>query len=161
VYKKKVEGAFIHSKRKWLEEGEQNSHYFFSLERRNFVSNTINKLNIDGFTTDDHTVISQYCSEFFNNLYTSSYSQVTADAFLNSLQIKPIEKHERESCDKPITISELLEAISHLKNSKSPGTDGLTSELYKLFSKELAPFLVEVFAESIERQFLPPTLTQG
>jgi len=77
------------------------------------------------------------------------------------LQIKPIEKHERESCDKPITISELLEAISHLKNSKSPGTDGLTSELYKLFSKELAPFLVEVFAESIERQFLPPTLTQG
>jgi len=100
VYKKKVEGAFIHSKRKWLEEGEQNSHYFFSLERRNFVSNTINKLNIDGVTTDDHTVISQYCSEFFNNLYTSSYSQVTADAFLNSLQIKPIEKHERESCCK-------------------------------------------------------------
>jgi len=62
---------------------------------------------------------------------------VTTDAFLNSLQIKPIEKHEMESCEL-ITISELLEAISHLKNSKSPGTEGLTSELYKLFSKELA-----------------------
>lgn len=94
-------------------------------------------------------------------MYTSSYSQVTADAFLNSLQIKPIGKPEKDSCDKPITLSELSEAISHLKNSKSPGTDGLTSELYKLFSKELAPFLVEVFAESIERQYLPPTLTQG
>ncbi len=94
-------------------------------------------------------------------MYTSSYSQVSADAFLNSLQIKPINRTEKELCDRPVTICELMEAINHLKNSKSPGTDGLTSEFYKLFSKELAPFLLEVFVESIKKQCLTPTLTQG
>lgn len=36
IYKKKVEGAFIRSRRKWLEEGEQNSHYFFQLRKAEF-----------------------------------------------------------------------------------------------------------------------------
>lgn len=37
----------------------------------------------------------------------------------------------------------------------------MTSEFFKLFSKELAPFLLEVFVESIKKQCLPPTLTQS
>ncbi len=41
LYKKKAEGAFIRSRKKWLEVGEQNSHYFFNLEKRNFVCNTV------------------------------------------------------------------------------------------------------------------------
>lgn len=40
-------------------------------------------------------------------------------------------------CDKPVTLKEIKDAINLLK--KSPGMDGLVSELYKLFATKLAP----------------------
>jgi len=52
-------------------------------------------------------------------------------------------------------------SLTLLKNNKSPGTDGLTAEFYKTFSDQLAPFLLQVFMESIENETLPPSLTQG
>ncbi len=33
IYRMKAEGAFVRSRRKWLEEEEQNTAYFFQLER--------------------------------------------------------------------------------------------------------------------------------
>lgn len=37
--------------------------------------------------------------------------------------------------------------------------DGLTSEFYKSCSEDLAPFLLEVFCESIDKEVPPPTLS--
>lgn len=48
-----------------------------------------------------------------------------------------------------------------MKLNKSPGNDGLTSELYKLFSKDLSRFLHKVYIESIANEKLPPSLNQG
>lgn len=75
--------------------------------------------------------------------------------------MKTIDKSESELCDMPISAEEVIKAINHLKNNKSPGTDGLTREFYKLFADDLAPFLLKMFNESIINQCLPPTLTQG
>jgi len=41
IYKRKAEGAFIRSRKKWLEEGEQNSAYFFRLEKQRANYNTV------------------------------------------------------------------------------------------------------------------------
>lgn len=41
----KAKGAFIRSKAKWLEKGEQNSSYFFKLEKQRQTKNSINKLH--------------------------------------------------------------------------------------------------------------------
>lgn len=68
---------------------------------------------------------------------------------------------DRSYCDSPLTVEEVCTSISALKANKSPGTDGLTAEFYKSFSNLLAPFLLQVFTESIENNTLPPTLTQG
>lgn len=54
-----------------------------------------------------------------------------------------------------------MASIEALKNNKSPGTDGLTDEFYKIFAQELVPFLFENYLESIEFETLPPTLSQG
>ena len=56
IYKLKAEGAFIRSRKKWIEEGEQNSSYFFRLEKFHSKNNTIHKLNIDGVITDDQKI---------------------------------------------------------------------------------------------------------
>ena len=67
IYKRKAEGAFIRSRRNWLEEGEQNSAYFFRLERQR-VKNSIQQLCIDGNVTDDFKIIADFCANFYNVL---------------------------------------------------------------------------------------------
>ncbi len=42
IYKYKAEGSYIRSRRKWLEQGEQSSAYFFRMEKHNSRNLTIN-----------------------------------------------------------------------------------------------------------------------
>ncbi len=162
LYRLKAEGAFVRSRRRWMEEGEQNTAYFFRLEKSHAKLNTIQKLNIDGQIVDDPKKIARYCSDFYSKLYDSKYSEELTCQFMESLtNTKSIDADLKESCDKPLTIQEVISAIDHLKLNKSPGTDGITSELYKTFSKQLAPFLLALFSECIHNVSLPPTLTQG
>lgn len=111
--------------------------------------------------TNDPTKISEYCLHFYTNLYTSRYSECSADTFLNFLPIKSINPYQKEYCDDIIILEVVVDSIDSLKNNKSPGVDGLTSEFYKTFSEHLAPFLLEVFLESIQEESLPPSLMQG
>jgi len=162
IYKYKAEGAYIRSRRKWLEEGEQSSAYFFRLERQQAKTGNLGKLMIDGKLNEDQKVIGKFCSKFYTDLYTSKFCHRDASDFFDSLQnVQQLNMVDKDFCDAPITMNEIVEAIKSLKNGKSPGTDGLTSEFYKLFSKKIASFLLEVFRESIEKKCLPPTLCQG
>lgn len=54
-----------------------------------------------------------------------------------------------------------MDSINHLKNNKSPRTDGLISEFYKSFAQKMAPFLLHVFNESISNGQLPSSMNQG
>lgn len=64
-------------------------------------------------------------------------------------------------CDQNITLEEIKSNIVKLKDNKSSGNDGLTSEFYKVFQDNLAEFILIVFKEAIEVGKLPPTLSQG
>uniref|UniRef100_A0A1A8QY68 Reverse transcriptase domain-containing protein n=1 Tax=Nothobranchius pienaari TaxID=704102 RepID=A0A1A8QY68_9TELE len=162
IYKRKAQGAFVRSRRKWLEEGEQNSAYFFSLEKQQSRINSIQQLRIDGTIIDDPKKISQYCAKFYSDLYSSRYCSQEASTFFNSIpNINQISEADSDFCDASISLKEITNAINQLKINKSPGTDGFTAEFYKQFSQSLAPFLREVFAESVFKGSLPPTLTQG
>ncbi len=161
LYRQKAKGAFIRSRSKWLEEGEQNSHYFFSLEKHHSTINNISKLNINGAITEDQRKTADFCSSFYKELYSSKFSPTAAENFLNSLSVKMISEVDREHCDRPISPQEVQRAINQLKNNKSPGSDGLSSEFYKFFVTELSSFLHRVFVECINNECLPTTLTQG
>lgn len=104
LYRRKAEGAFVRSRRRWLEEGEQNSQYFFNLERHH-INNNLSKLNVNGIVTKDHKLISYYCCEFYKKIYT----------FLSSIEVKTIDKNEREFCDMHISVEEVIKAINNLK----------------------------------------------
>lgn len=68
LYKQKAKGAFVRSRTRWLEKGEQNSHYFFNLERHHSKINSINSLNVDGVMVDNYRAIATYCSDFFTKV---------------------------------------------------------------------------------------------
>lgn len=162
IYKRRAEGAFIRFRHSWLEKGEQNSAFFFQLEKKHAKANTIVHLNINGTITSDSKDIADYCSTFFSTLYNSGFNEDNSSVFIDSLtNSKTINEDQKEHCDSSICIKEVLQAITELKLNKSPGIDGLNSEFYKTFSEELAPFLLKLFLQSIEYGKLPPTLTQG
>lgn len=54
---------------------------------------------------------------------------------------------DKNHCDTPLAVEEVVDSIALLKNNKSPGTDGITAEFYKSFSNQLAPFLLQFFSE--------------
>ena len=64
-------------------------------------------------------------------------------------------------CDKPITQSEVRQAISRSGNNKSPGPDNLPAEFYKEFTYLILTELTEVFNEAIDQGALPGRMLEG
>ncbi len=87
---------------------------------------------------------------FYQDLYgvndTCSESQIKA--FLENLNVPHIDTSVDGSW---ITAEEVANAISKLKTSKAPGSDGITAEFYKAFSVELSPLLSRVFNAAKEK----------
>jgi hypothetical protein len=48
-----------------------------------------------------------------------------------------------------------------MKNGKSPGMDGFTTEFYKFFRKDINPFLIRSFNHGYEKGHLSVTQRQG
>ena len=48
-------------------------------------------------------------------------------------------------CDAEISLDEIIKSINSETNNKSPGNDNLAAELYRHFSNELAPVLLDVY----------------
>lgn len=47
IRKEHIKGLFVRSKVKWIENGEKPTKYFLSLEKRNYINKTVNKLMHD------------------------------------------------------------------------------------------------------------------
>jgi len=68
IFENKAKGAFVRSRRKWLEEGEKNSKYFFNLEKRNTELSTLKRLLIDDKISTDSNEISQFVTNFYKKI---------------------------------------------------------------------------------------------
>lgn len=62
---------------------------------------------------------------------------------------------QQDLLDNALSYEELSTAVSKSNNNKSPGIDGLPSELYKTFWTLIGKDLHEVFLSSIEHNNLP------
>ena len=61
--------------------------------------------------------------------------------FFNTLEILPSPNDLWADLDLPITQEEIVAAISSMQSAKSPGPDGFSSDFFKKFTNQLAPFL--------------------
>uniref|UniRef100_A0A096MII7 Endonuclease/exonuclease/phosphatase domain-containing protein n=1 Tax=Poecilia formosa TaxID=48698 RepID=A0A096MII7_POEFO len=128
LHKHKAEGAFIRSRKRWLEEGEQNSAYFFRLEKYRSKINSIWQLNINDIISNNPKEIATFCAKFYSNLYSSKYNKEISVSFLNIKNLQTIDVEDKNYCDSPFTVEEISKCINALKANKSPGTvlTGLT-----------------------------------
>ena len=60
-----------------------------------------------------------------------------------------------------VTYQEALNSLKHMKNEKSPGSDGFTAEFFKFFWKDLGMFLLRSYNKSFDKGELSITQKQG
>lgn len=101
--------------------------------------------------------------DFYKLLYSSDFSHAPPDllSFFDKIDTPTLDQSVAEELERPITDSELAEAVKSLQSGKSPGPDGFPDDFYKIFWKQLAPHLLEMFTESFSLGILPHTLNQA
>jgi hypothetical protein len=65
------------------------------------------------------------------------------------------------SLDQPLSLADLTKAVSSMASSKSPGPDGVITELYKKLWPCISPTYLLMFNDSIVRGALPKGVTEG
>ncbi len=73
--KEEMNGQIFRSKIKWTEEGETNSKYILSLEKRNYTNKLISTLEINGNIIKDPTKISEAQNQFFETVFAETLNQ--------------------------------------------------------------------------------------
>ena len=157
---KKIEGVMLRSRAKWIAEGEKISNYFCNLEKRHYVSKSINKLYGKNGLTEDSNQINKEVNTFYKSLYTKRNLQIFEinDLIQNCPKLSIDQKNSLEG---EITLTEAGITLKNMKNGKSPGTDGFGAEFYKFFWKKLGPFVVRALNQSYCDGELSATQREG
>lgn len=159
-----AEKLLLRSKGLYYEYGDKSSRLLAHQLRRQAAARLIPQItDSSGILKSTPSSINEAFVTFYTSLYKSEFPTDTSNmtTFLSNLDIPNVNLADAENIDKPLEISELIESIKLMQNNKTPGPDGYPSEFYKAFSAKLAPFLLDMYNESLANGSLPPTLTQA
>ena len=133
----KTKGAILRSKVRWHEEGERNTKYFYSLEKRHHDIKTVSKLKVgENCYIEDQFEILKEEKKFYESLYRSTKINPNSfknSPFFNSENVTTLSEEEKKSCEGLINDEECINALKDFDNNKTPGTDGLPAEFYRFF----------------------------
>ena len=118
-----------------MEQGEKVTKYFCNLEKRNYVCKAMpNLYKSDGTKTTNENEIRCHVKEFYKKLYTlRQVKNSNLNEKLDWSKIIILTDTLRDSLEGPINNEEALNALKSMKNNKSPGSDGFSSEFFNLF----------------------------
>ena len=158
--------VFLDQKHNGLLKGKKPTKYFCSLESKNFTIKIIPKIqkeNSDLITAQKE--ILKEVKNFYQDLYSSKSKESDLlkhfnDDFKN-INVPKLSHTESDKLEGPITLQEASSVLKNMKNEKSPGSSGFTSEFYKVFWKSIGPFLVRSLNLSLESGQLSVTQRQG
>ena len=153
-------GAMVRAKKNYLQFGEKNSKYFFSLEKYNYLNKNRFKLRkANGDLIINQQQILQEQKSFYKKLYKSQNIEIDKKYF-KDLKLPRITEQQRIELDKEISSVEIKEAISQLRKEKTPGLDGFPVEFYRKVYSKWKGFFLSLFRE-ISRYGLPESSRRG
>ena len=160
----KTQGAILRSKVKWYNEGEKNTKYFHNLEKRHFNSKTIRYLqSAIGKKLSTAVEILDEAKNYYEHLYTTTTVDVNDHdrIFFPEIAETKLGNNKKKSCEGLLSATECLESLKTMESSKSPGTDGIPAEFYKVFWDDLSPFLVAALNSSFIQGHLSISQRRG
>jgi hypothetical protein len=158
---KRLEGMIIRSRARWISDGEHNTKYFCRMEKRNFVQKAMNFLEKeDGSILHDPNAITKEVQKFYEKLYSKQGIDMN-DIDLDDLDHSVLTDEMSNDLEGLITMAELTTSVKNLKNDKSPGSDGFTSEFFKFFFSDLKQFMLRSINCGFLRGEMSTTQRQG
>ena len=147
-----LEGSKIRSRSRWFDRGEKPIRFFFQLERERSSRSSISSiLNSDGVEVFTRPEIDQAHVSFYSRLFSEDFiDEACKEHCLSGIQLT-LSSEQRDSCEEPLSLTELSNALKSLNLNRSPGLDGLTVEFYLQFWDVLAPLLLRVANECFLR----------
>ena len=120
--------------------------------------------------TDQDEIVDKFAA-FFEECYQKNQtsnekiSQLYLDNFFqkNGKKLRKFELGEiyKNNDDNPIREFEVEKAIMKLNSKSAPGSDGLTSDLYKTQKEFFVPLLTKLFNDIYETSYVPPSFEQA
>ena len=144
----RTKGAILRSKCRWFNEGEKNTKFFLNLEKRHCKQSVITRLKTDGDTsvTTDKDILN-LSESFYKNLYSSQVEKqvsYTDDFWRHVRNENPLSEDEIISCEGELSKEECLQALKAMECNKSPGSDGLPADFYKIFWNDLSDLFMHL-----------------
>ena len=166
IIRYKTEGAILRSKVKWYNEGERNTKYFHNLEKRHFNCKTIRNLKTENNAriSKDREILYE-AKTFYESLYSSRIDQgagiIEDNIFFPEDNEIKLSYNQQMSCEGLLSSEECLESLKTMESGKSPGTDGLPAEFYKVFWNDVSTFLIDALNLSFSKGYLSISQRRG
>ena len=151
----KLNGLILRSKANIVEQSERNTKYFASLEKKRSEGKVISRLLINNEINTNQTEILSETEFYYKKLYNKRDTQNSRLNFFDD-SIDKLNEINKQTCEGLLTENECAKALKDMKNSKSPGSDGITVEFYKMFW----PILKKHYVNSINYSFETGSLTE-
>lgn len=157
---KRMEGVLLRSRARWVAEGEKITSYFCALEKRNYVSKRITKLEHKGNMIVNEKTIAKEVNNFYADLYKEKEIQ---ECEISNLihSIPKLSEPEQNSLEGEITLEAATNALKNMSNKKSPGSDGFTVEFFKVFWKYLNFCVIRSLNDGFRKGELSSTQKEG
>ena len=160
IIEAKVNGILIRAKAQAVEYNEKNSSYFSNLEKKRAESKTITRLNVNGKDITNQSDIRSAQHHFYSNLYKKKRTESSTINFFND-SIKKLNQNNKLKCEGKLTEYECANALKQMQNSKSPGSDGISTEFYKIFWNDIKQHYMNSINHSFDIKNLTELQKQG
>ena len=146
IRSEKLQGHMIRSRARWVEEGEKPSKYFCNLESRNYLNKTIKKIQLeDTSTLYKQSDILDNVKKYYETLYTNNglnLIKVDLENIISDYNSPKLDINISKNLEGDILEKEVLNVLKNIKNNKSPGSDGYTTEFFKFFWNDIKYYIV-------------------
>jgi len=143
------------TRRGWIDKGEKNTKYFLGLEKARANAKIMEEVKDEhGNLITKQDNIMKVQRDYFINLYKKKISHQGINAkinnFLDDAYVPKLHEEQAQTCEGRISRKEALQALKQMKDGSAPGSDGLTTEFFKVFWSRLQHILVASFNASFE-----------
>ena len=155
------EGFRVRSKVNKLSFDEKASRFFLNKACHRAKRKVIDKLDVRyrDFVKKREDILF-HVREFYKQLFTKeSIDQSLVDYFLSDLNV--LTEEQSQLCEGLLTKCECFNALSNMKNNKSPGVDGLQKEFYILNWELIGDYFVKMANTCFKRGILSKTPRLG
>ncbi len=133
----KAEKSVFFARQQMYEFANKPNKYLANLLRNRSQAHVISSIkDKEGRCHHDNKAINKIFRAFYKKLYTPQSGFSSGDdmnKFLANSNLRELTEEQRQTLNKPIELSEILNCINGLPKGKAPGPDGFTVEFFQKF----------------------------